>query len=104
MANEDILMFTHRDLVTLLLKEKGIHEGIWMLSMTFGLSVANLPILAEGAPPPPNPADAIFPAGIVFVQGIGIRPAPSLNNLSVDAAVVNPKPKSTRARKTPKKK
>jgi hypothetical protein len=82
MAQATQLMFTHQEVVTALLKKENIHEGIWTLSVQFGLGAANL-APSEGSPD-------VNPAAIVPVLKIGIQRGEQLNSMSVDAAVVNP--------------
>ncbi|MHB9833801.1 hypothetical protein Q8F57_003080 [Paraburkholderia terrae] len=80
MAEATQVMFTHREVVTALLKNQGIHEGIWGLAVQFGFGVANTG---------PNDNE-INPTGMLPVLGIGIQRFPQMNALSVDAAEVNP--------------
>lgn len=74
--------FTHRELVELMLKKANVHEGTWMLSVTFGFAAIN------GGPSP----DQAAPAAVAAVQAIGIQRAvpDSPPGLLVDAAEVNP--------------
>jgi hypothetical protein len=80
------LTWTHRELVELMIKAANIHEGKWMIELKLGFAPAN-----SG----PSP-EQINPGVIVAVTGIGIRReipgAPPV--LVVDAAQVNPEPKS----------
>jgi hypothetical protein len=80
MAEPTQIMFSHKEVVTALLKEQGIHEGIWMLAMQFGFAAANVGS-SEGD---------LNPAAIVPVIKIGVQRAETQNSLSVDAADVNP--------------
>ena len=64
-----------------MIKQQGLHEGIWGLYVEFGISAANLGLTEND----------ILPAAIVPIIHLGITKFPSVNNLSVDAAVVNPK-------------
>lgn len=80
--------FSHQEVVEALIKQQGLQEGIWMLSLQFGiggLNVAN----------PENPAD-ITPAAIVPVVSIGLRKKDALNPLALDASVVNPRQKPSK--------
>jgi hypothetical protein len=74
--------FSHKELVELMIKKIGIHEGRWMLAVTFAFGVTN------GGPT----AEQIVPTGVVGIQSIGIQKAQpeSPDVLTVDAAVVNP--------------
>ena len=75
-------LFSHRELVELMVKKAGLHEGKWTLMINFGLGAMN-------AGPA---ADQIIPTAVAGVQGIGIQKdmPDSAPNLTVDAAVVNP--------------
>ena len=83
--------FTFKEVVTALLKEQGIHDGIWGLVVNFGLSANNLGA-SEGD---------LRPAAVIPILTLGIAKFDKETNLSVDAAKVNPKaipaPKSKRA-------
>ncbi len=76
------LVFTHKEVVTALIKSQNIHEGIWGLYVEFGISAANIG---------PGPDD-IQPAAIVPVLKLGLQHFKNVTNLSVDASVVNPDP------------
>jgi hypothetical protein len=80
MAEATQYLLTHQELVTLLIKHKGIHEGIWQLLINFGFGAANIG---------PNAA-ALNPTAMIPITGIGIHRATELNALTVNAAVVNP--------------
>src|ERR1043166_6665871 len=75
-------MFSHKELVELMIKKAGLHEGKWMLSVTFGFGAMN------GGPAP----DQQMPTGVVGVQTVGLQRAQpeSPENMTLDAAVVNP--------------
>lgn len=90
MADNTPQFFEHKEVVTALLKEKGIHEGLWSLSIQFGITAANAG---------PNDDD-LMPAAIVPVLKIGIQQTEKVNNLTVDAAEVNPPPTSRKKRKS----
>lgn len=74
--------FSHKELVELMIKKANIHEGTWMMMVTFAFGALN------GGPTP----DQVMPTGMVGVQSIGIQKAPpdSPAPLVVDAAQVNP--------------
>lgn len=80
MAEATQVMFTHKEVVTALLKSQGIHEGIWGLAIQFGFGVGNTG---------PNEQD-VNPTAMVPIMGVGIQRFPEKNSLSVDAAEVNP--------------
>jgi hypothetical protein len=85
MAEASQFTFTHKELVDMLIKQAGVHEGKWMLMVNFGFGAVN------GGPSP----DQIFPTAFAAIQFIGIQRATedSPPSLVADAAVVNPKPK-----------
>jgi hypothetical protein len=92
MSETKVINFDFKEIVELLVKKQGIHEGYWQFTVEFGLGAANLgPSSAE-----------LRPAAVVAVAKIGITRVDELTNLAVDAAVVNPAPgsKSSRRRKT----
>ena len=76
------IIFTYKEVVTALLKEQNIHEGLWTLFVRFGLNAANLG---------PND-DELRPVAIIPLLEIGLQKGEKENNITVDAAKVNPKP------------
>jgi hypothetical protein len=91
MAETKQIAFTHKEVVEALLKQQGIHEGIWSLYVEFGLGAVNV-----GAS-----EDSLLPAAVIPVLKIGLQKADKVNSLSVDAARVNPRvlaPKKTTRR------
>lgn len=83
MAEPTQIMLSHKEVVTAMLKQQGIHEGIWMLSVNFGMAASNVGQTEDGSD--------LHPAAIIPILGIGIQKTEVLNNLSVDAAQVNPR-------------
>jgi hypothetical protein len=79
-------MFNHRELVTMMVKATGLHEGKWMLSINFGFAAIN-------AGPGP---DQMNPTAMAGVHAVGLQKAAadSPPSLVVDAAEVNPHPPS----------
>jgi hypothetical protein len=80
-------MFTHKELVTMMIKETGLHEGKWVLAINFGFAAVNA-----------GPPDQLIPTAMAGVQAIGLQkavddPPPSI---AVDAAEVNPPPSTKR--------
>ena len=75
-------MFKHKELLELLIKKAGIHEGKWMLMMNLGFSGGNIG---------QNPEET-SPGAVVAVLNVGIQQAPpnSPPGLTLDAAQVNP--------------
>lgn len=74
------VQYKHKELTELMLKDRGIHEGLWVLQIRFGLGAVNA-----------GPSeDDVHPTAMVPVQGIGILRVDQPGPLVVDAAVVNP--------------
>ncbi len=85
----------YRELVEMMIKKNDLHEGLWCLFARFGLNVANAQVDYEGA-------SQIRPIAIIPLVEIGIQESKQLNELSLDAAKVNPgkagKKKATKKR------
>lgn len=80
MADASQYIFTHREVVEALIKKQGLHEGVWSLSVEFGIVAANT-----------GPSeDQIFPTAIVPLMKIGLSRGTKEGALAVDAAKVNP--------------
>lgn len=90
MAEIEQLSFSYQEVATALIKEKGIHEGVWQLVFGFGIGAANL---GEGP-------QSLVPVAVVPISNVGLARAKEETNLSVDAAKVNPA--ATSPRKTKK--
>lgn len=76
--------FTHKEIMELMIRESGIHEGKWMLQVNFGFTAGNF-----------GPSDGeTYPGGIVLVNRLGLTKATadSPEPLTVDAAKINPRP------------
>lgn len=74
--------FSHKEVVSALLKLQGIHKGIWGLYVEFGIGAGNV-----------GPStDEMQPAAIIPVLKIGLQKFDAITNISVDAAEVNPIP------------
>ena len=91
--------FSHEELLAILLKSAGIHEGLWMLSINFGLSATNMSKSNNGE-------ENLRPCVMAFVENFGLmRVERALKGLTLDAAIVNPLRAVHEAKKpTPKKK
>jgi hypothetical protein len=76
------IAYKHRELVEMMIKDRGLHEGIWGLFVRFGLGASNVG---------PNETD-VQPAAIIPVIEIGLQKFEKENNISLDAAKVNPTP------------
>ncbi|MGD1101120.1 MAG: hypothetical protein ABSA59_03555 [Terriglobia bacterium] len=70
------------EIAEILIKKLDIHEGLWGVYLEFGIGTGHVPGSPEGK--------TIAPAVIGVVQKIGIQRFDSPNNLTVDAAKVNP--------------
>jgi len=76
------VMFSNRELLELLIRKADVHEGRWILSVTFGFSAGNF-----------GPTDAqMGPGAVTVIQQIGIQraPADAPPAMGLDAAQVNP--------------
>lgn len=85
MAEVTTYQFSHKEVVEALIRQQDIHEGIWSLTVEYGLAVANTG---------PGPND-LNPTAILPLVKLGIAKSKELTNLSVDASVVNPVHKKT---------
>lgn len=86
MAEIEQLSFSYQEVVTAIIKDRQIHEGIWQLVISFGIGGANLG----------DNAESLVPVAIVPVKAIGIVRVEAETNLTVNAAVANPAPKKTK--------
>ncbi len=72
--------FTYREIVEALLKQQGLHEGIWGILIEFGLAASNI-----------GPSeDELSPAAILAVKKIGLQRFEKESNIAFDAAKLNP--------------
>jgi hypothetical protein len=83
MAEISQVDFTNQELVVMMLKDQGIHEGNWAFSAKLAFSVMNIGQSPDGS-------DA-SPAGVVAITGVRIERVPEPLPFSVNAAEVNPK-------------
>jgi hypothetical protein len=77
-------IFSYREVVESLLKKQNIHEGIWQLSVKFGMQATNVG---------PN-ASMLTPSAMIGLIEIGLQKVETESNLAVDAAKVNPAPQA----------
>jgi hypothetical protein len=82
MPETKISTITLAELTTVLIKELDVHEGLWGPFFEFGFGAANVATAPDGK--------SFVPAAMNFVQKVGIQRFDSPNNLTVDAAQVNP--------------
>ena len=73
------IIYTFKELATLMVKDQGIREGYWGIYARFGIGAANTG---------PSETD-IKPTALVPIVELGLQRFDELNNLSVDAAAVN---------------
>jgi hypothetical protein len=88
MAEVNQYTVTHKELLEMIIKYTDVHEGVWALMVGLGMGTGNFG---------PTP-DQIFPGVTVVFNQIGIQrvlPGTPIapGSTTVDAAVVNPKPK-----------
>ena len=89
MAEPGQYIFSFKEVVEALLKKQGIHSGVWALYVRFGIKAANIG---------PDDTD-VRPSAIIPILELGLQKAEKENNISVDAAIVNPKPAISRKTK-----
>jgi len=77
------VMFSYKEVAEALVKKQGLNEGLWALSVKFGIQAMNFG---------PSEND-LKPTAIIPLLEIGLHRADKESNLTVDAAKVNPKPK-----------
>jgi hypothetical protein len=82
MAEATQYIFSHKELVEILIRHQGIHEGIWTVSFSLGMGNAQVPS--------PSGGDTV-PAIIVSILGVGLQKAEKETPSALDAAKVNPK-------------
>ena len=73
------IIFTHKEIVEVLLRKEGITQGIWALYVKFGLKAINI---GE------SPA-SLNPAAIVPILELGLQRFKEESNISVDAGKLN---------------
>jgi hypothetical protein len=78
------LTFNYQEVAKALIIEADIHEGLWGIYVEFGFGATNMEI---------SPG-VIAPSVVVPINKIGIQKFAEPNNLTVDAAEVNPVRKS----------
>jgi len=82
MAEVASYMFTYKEVTEALIKQQGIHEGLWAISIEFGIGAANIPA-------GPNTQEIML-AAVVPIVKMGIQRTAQPTPLTVDAAEVNP--------------
>ena len=82
MAEITQLFYSHPELVTVMLKDRNIHEGHWIMIVNFGFGAMNAGQDEAGTD--------VSPTAMVGVNKIGIQQVPEPMPFSVDASKVNP--------------
>jgi hypothetical protein len=85
MAEVDTYGFDLKEVTTALIKQQGIHEGLWMMSFEFNL----------GAGMAGSTKEEVRPVAFVQINKISLvrqKEIPSGHNLAINAAEVNPAP------------
>lgn len=93
MVEANQFTWTHRELVTQMIKMADIHDGRWFLLINFGMAPGNFG---------PTP-DQVSPGIAAIVVSVGIQrvlpDSPLPDSLTVDAAKVNPAARAEKPRK-----
>lgn len=84
MAEAQQIAFSYKEVAEALIKQHGIHEGLWCVSVQFGIHATNFG---------PNES-ALKPTAIIPILQFGLTRQDKESNLTVDASKVNPKQKS----------
>lgn len=74
--------YEHKDLLRLMLRDKNIHEGHWIIMAELKFAAMN--VIEDGVGLDQKPA------GTVLIDKIGMQRIPDQAPGSVDAAIVNP--------------
>lgn len=93
MAETNQIGYTHKELATLLVKDRRLHSGYWGIYVKFGIQAINVG---------PTPA-GLLPAAVIPILEIGLQKFDKETNLSVNAAEVNPPAATRRSRKKAEK-
>lgn len=78
-------VFSYRELAEVLVKKADVHEGLWGVVIRFGFGATNVNTSEVAG------EEVLMPAALASVKEIGIQRFDKPNNLTVDAAQVNPK-------------
>lgn len=89
-------LFSYQEVAEALVKKQGLHEGLWAVYFEFGIGAANFNTKEGGKD--------LVPAAIVPLQSMGLLRATEENNLTVDAAAVNPRTENATRREKVKSK
>ena len=86
MGEPRVIDFTNKEIVKVLLKHQGIHEGLWALTVQFGLQSG----MAKVGPS----EEDMVPTAIIPLLKMALQKHDKPTPFTVDAAEVNPPPKS----------
>lgn len=89
MSEQVQFLLDPKAIMALILKDKGIHEGLWAFTVEFQLSI--------GVAGPTQ--DKALPTAMATVARMGIQKGVELNSITYDAAELNPIVKTKRTRK-----
>lgn len=73
--------FSHKEVAAALIREQGLKEGIWRLTVEFGLGAGNVQSSPAG--------QEFLPAAIVPIAKFGLIRVEKEDNLSIDASKLN---------------
>ena len=83
MAEPTQFVFSHKELVEILIRHQGLREGIWAAQFQLGMGNMQVPSPAGGSD--------TLPAVVVTIMGVGLQKAEKEGPSALDAAKVNPK-------------
>ena len=92
MAEAERFTFSYKEIAEALIKKQGIHKGIWGLYVQFGIGAGH------AISPEAQGEGDVVPTAFVPLIKMGLQKFKEENNLSVDAAKVNP-PSNTKSSK-----
>jgi hypothetical protein len=84
-----LISIDFKEFARILIREKGIHAGLWSIHVRFGITAANAHMKAAEDVAEPQ----LFPTALVPIIEIGLQEVDEPNDLTVDASVVNPSKK-----------
>jgi hypothetical protein len=84
MAEPTQFMFDLQEVLEDLIKRQGVRKGRWRITCELGFAGTNAQV------PSPSGELTVRPAAMVIIQRIGITKTEEINDLTLDAAVVNP--------------
>ena len=85
MAEAQNIVYEHREITQLMLKDQGIDSGHWAIYLTLKFKAGNID--EEGV---------TQPAGVVMVTGVGLQRVPEDMPLAVDASKIGRKKTNAR--------